>query len=100
MKKYIKQLINRVLDAGTDEPRAKQEGVLSQGDSIDLLIGSLFDMLNEEAPDSGALCISLENGGLVVAAESLEHAYNVLEQCHAELNQDLTPGYYGAPVEA
>ena len=83
-----------------DEPKPEPTNGLSQGESIDLLIGSLFDLLRDEAPDSGALCISLENGGLVLAAESLEHAYSVLEQCNDELNQDLTPGYYGVPIEA
>ena len=77
-----------------------QEAEPSDGESIDLLIQALFDMLKEEAPDSGALCISLESGGLIVAAESVEHAYRVLEQCNDELNEDLTPGYYGSKIEA
>lgn len=100
MKKYIKRLIKRAVDAGREATQEEPVKGLSQGESIDLLIGSLFDLLRDEAPDSGALCISLENGGLVVAAESIEHAYNVLEQCHEELNEELTPGYFGGPIEA
>lgn len=97
MKRFIKRMINKVMSEVEQDDRGV--GPIDP-QSMDILIQALFNMLKEEAPDSGALCISLETGGLIVAAESLEHAYNVLEQCHDELNEDLTPGYYGNKIEA
>ena len=73
-----------------------------QPEDIDILIGSLFDMLKEEAPESGAMCISLENGALIIAAEDIGSATRVVQQYSDTIMDEIAEdfGYYGGLIEA
>lgn len=70
--------------------------------NLDELISTLFGMLREEAPDSGALCISMDNGSLVIAAEDIESASRLVEQYSDSIMDEIAEdfGYFGGPIEA
>ena len=91
-----REVINKVQQKANERIDSREPA------DLDKLIDSLFDMLREEAPDSGAMCISLENGSLIIAAENVESASRVIGQYSETLMDEIAEdfGYYGEAIEA